>query len=945
MKRFFYLFTLLLFSLSLPAQSGLVSGELNVSVLPTDNGNGTFSLSGNFSDPKGQYFAADVTAGMCLWKGNSYFHIEDASANGATLTLTVEDSYGAGFLPTGVYSLGEQTSKLGLPAVSTSGDSNPALASPPDYAAKLNYILQRIDQQAGNGMFSGVNQDSAWQVSQYYILRRVDGILGEKGEFVLQDSSASNVGPVFQVIAGTGGNPALVQLGDGVEMPFLKVEGQAQSGAITAGFGPATYNLPTANPADGGSPAGQYVPVVDENGQLVGTGWLNAEQLEALTAGDYLYVSQKDGDNATAVRGQINRAWADPWAARDAAGQGDIIAVIDGHFILDTIGGINGNVFFPPDDYDAVSLFTDTNNQYLFAPDTRITSTPDLTLPIFHDTLGRTLDIRGNLTLDYRETPSRSMGRIGQYGNRKTESAAYPTRFYVEVDSLLAGKTDSWEVGLMHIGDIEQFELRGNYLFVHRSQIIGAASNDTTRNDFLVEFKQVYLDRSDATFSPGDIVGGSWTYRFEVLDVDLQYHIWYNNHLENGTVNFDLGKVTVRKDPEVGAVSDEFIAASYRQADRVMKNSQININIREFRSDSICLMDGVANRFAGNTNNKVYITGNYYVNDHFFFDNVQDANVGPENLTYVIDKCNVVTTNSHAIGIGDLTGVEINNSRIEAATGEAAVLLRSNAGLDNTRINNTILVVQDTTAAIQADGTTGDGVLISGGYSTNTLTDPAVTIEVVKPYGTVEAPVMSSFTVESDDAIPQTIADADLLFIGGGNDIITRNAPGGGVAIDLNMESVSVLNTLDGSETVFGYDANAGDEYQTPLGTLADWINDRKGDTLTITIPCFSPTQNVSTGTVGFWNCPDHLVGGQVVESQVAFYTAGSGGTVDVQLTDGILGYFGATVADGDRVETVNNGGTPLVLTTEQYLAVLVASVGATTPPDGMVVTLKVIAP
>lgn len=146
MKRTLFLLMLLSFNLLLLAQTGLVSGELNVSSFPTNNGDGTFTLSGNFADPKGLYFAADVTDSMSLWKGNNYFRITAASANGSTLSLTVEDTYNIGFLGTGIYSVGQETENLRLPGVSSTGDSNPALSTPPDYAAKFNFILTLIDQ-------------------------------------------------------------------------------------------------------------------------------------------------------------------------------------------------------------------------------------------------------------------------------------------------------------------------------------------------------------------------------------------------------------------------------------------------------------------------------------------------------------------------------------------------------------------------------------------------------------------------------------------------------------------------------------------------------------------------------------------------------------------------------------------------------------------------------
>lgn len=147
------IYTLLLVGLSpiLMAQSGLVSGNLNVSALPTNNGNGTFTVTGIFSDPKGQYFASDVTDAHVFWKGNNYFPIESVdNVSGSTITITVQDTFSIGFIPTGNGQIGEETRRLKLPGVSPTGDSNAALATPPDHSSIFNFILQRID----NGLAS-----------------------------------------------------------------------------------------------------------------------------------------------------------------------------------------------------------------------------------------------------------------------------------------------------------------------------------------------------------------------------------------------------------------------------------------------------------------------------------------------------------------------------------------------------------------------------------------------------------------------------------------------------------------------------------------------------------------------------------------------------------------------------------------------------------------------
>lgn len=146
MKGLLQSFLFLALPLLTYAQQGLVSGNLNITSIPTNNGNGTFTVVGTFSDPKGQFFASDVTDAHIMWKGNNYFPIESVDdVSGSTLTFTVQDTFSIGFIPTGNAQIGQETQRLKLPGVSPTGDSNSSLATPPDHASLFNFILQRID--------------------------------------------------------------------------------------------------------------------------------------------------------------------------------------------------------------------------------------------------------------------------------------------------------------------------------------------------------------------------------------------------------------------------------------------------------------------------------------------------------------------------------------------------------------------------------------------------------------------------------------------------------------------------------------------------------------------------------------------------------------------------------------------------------------------------------
>lgn len=146
MKTTFAAAVVLFFVWAAQAQTGLVSGNLNITVIPSNVGSGRFQVSGSFSDPKGQWFASDVDTGMVMWKGNNLYPIDMIlSQSGANITFRVVDLYNTGFISTGTAQVLELTPNLQLPAVSSSGDSNAALATPPDHAALVNYIISKLD--------------------------------------------------------------------------------------------------------------------------------------------------------------------------------------------------------------------------------------------------------------------------------------------------------------------------------------------------------------------------------------------------------------------------------------------------------------------------------------------------------------------------------------------------------------------------------------------------------------------------------------------------------------------------------------------------------------------------------------------------------------------------------------------------------------------------------
>ncbi|MEM1215260.1 MAG: hypothetical protein AAGJ82_06225 [Bacteroidota bacterium] len=134
---------------------------------------------------------------------------------------------------------------------------------------------------SGAGMFSSAYQDSTWQVTQYRLSTQHTGLIENNGGFLLRDQSgtAFNNELLLTINAADGvSSPPVVALGSGVGMPAVIVDGSTtpNAGRILLGYGASQYNMPVQRPTDVGLAPNSYLPVVDETGALVNSGWQRA---------------------------------------------------------------------------------------------------------------------------------------------------------------------------------------------------------------------------------------------------------------------------------------------------------------------------------------------------------------------------------------------------------------------------------------------------------------------------------------------------------------------------------------------------------------------------------------------------------------------------------------------------------------------------------------------
>lgn len=150
------------------AQSpSVLSANFSVNSLPSSLGGGKFLVSGTFNDPTGKYTAANVDTSMWFNKSNDFFKIDSIyNVSGTSLTFRVVDTYSAGFISTGVAAIIGTTTNLKLPGVPATGDSNPALSTPPDYSSVMNFLISKLDEAIFNntGGAAGTS-NKVWKIN------------------------------------------------------------------------------------------------------------------------------------------------------------------------------------------------------------------------------------------------------------------------------------------------------------------------------------------------------------------------------------------------------------------------------------------------------------------------------------------------------------------------------------------------------------------------------------------------------------------------------------------------------------------------------------------------------------------------------------------------------------------------------------------------------------
>lgn len=361
------------------------------------------------------------------------------------------------------------------------------------------------------------------------------------------------------------------------------------------------------------------------------------------------YVSQSRGNNQTG-NGSQNYPYADPWFAVDSTDVGGTVFVLDGNYKLDTIGGSYGNVFFPAIGNASATLIK-KDVSVVCSKGVKFEYGTLYVMPMFYDTTGYKFNfVGGTVKHTFKPMPSYSVMELGKEGK------VVPAVTNLQFDSLIIGSGDyRWPLVYGNVGKIS---LGGNYLYSDRAMVMFTI--DTVQCDIDINFKEGFLTATDLTFTVR-MMNNITNIVFGKLTLELDFHLWRMRNAINTVVNFHVGELYAKR--WGASVNKNIFSGEARNATEFQQNSIFNFTCNTAVLDSVSLTTGSTNRFAGNTNNKYFYSGNFFVKGSFLFSNQNDNPIGLNTSQYYLNNSTVHSTNEPPIIIlNDNTGVFIQNT-------------------------------------------------------------------------------------------------------------------------------------------------------------------------------------------------------------------------------------------------------------------------------------------
>lgn len=432
--------------------------------------------------------------------------------------------------------------------------------------------------------------------------------------------------------------------------------------------------------------------------------------------GNILYVSTT-GNNSTAVKGNPNKAWRDPWAAKYAASPNDYIVIYPGEW---TYGDTSCTTcYYAVETYDSLNLMKDSLTFYAY-PGVKFKNT-DSWGYLFHATTPMTTHFYGKAEFE--------ISTANAFVFLSNDSI----NFTLEAHSFIANDEAGWHRGL-DIEKANKVDVHFDYVetVTYRFMTTAHGSGNLLKNaDIKVTIDNVYDDKGHAfIMNYGALDSCNIFIHIKNLRQDIAFECWgYRNYKKNSNYYIKIDNATIYRETEntrFGAPWINGIFGSY-SPDIYMKNSIITYEYGNLITD-LSLINVVGhNATIPDTNSMVVFTGNaVHTNPDGSFIGLRGSN-------------NNYGTNVKIVGDYISNGVPIytsENRNTWTLTGKFATT-KDSTSVVNISHANPYIIFQDarfindgTVASISSSVT--DTIICLGAYTNSLIIDPDVT-ELVSP--------------------------------------------------------------------------------------------------------------------------------------------------------------------------------------------------------------------
>jgi hypothetical protein len=512
--------------------------------------------------------------------------------------------------------------------------------------------------------------------------------------------------------------------------------------------------------------------------------------------GDILWVSE-DGNNATAVIGDMHQPFADPWAALDSWTDGDLIYVLSGNY---DFGPTSSGATYEFADMDEANLFDGVNDgesiTYFFAPNTSVVKTTPFdfslltTQALFYADTSATYSVYGygNFEVDATNANTSVVQVDDADANLYFQANEIKGRTFCfaiyEFDEVYL---DINKVRQARVGDVAviSFRERANQTdkkfyarirdynnFPGNSHFSGLVSTrccgtDVEFTDSNFEFHFDNIVKYDPLTVSGGASGSDVGYVFGLVhDSQLHNSTWTVN--ANSVRYYDLGTGSTQSNDSTLVVSSSYInQPAIVVGNCGLDNSTVTYNIGSMVSDFPCIgVNWQANGTAQTTEGRVNITGNFLSTNTYTIIYDTAAGAGTDS-TKTITFRGSFESKTHPV-IGDRRGVTSRSRMVyQGATLGSFIGDYSKRVIDHVLIQTDSIVVKEQNDKILVNHLNGYNLLELN--PRDTLGNSIIFYDGSYPFVN-DSPAVADTSVQVwINGIPQWLLKSDFGGVGGGS--------------------------------------------------------------------------------------------------------------------------------------------------------------------------------